>query len=191
MEGDERRQLTHVRERIQLLLDTHLRTLPYETLHPAEGEVVIRQGAVAERVMLVRAGDLTIEVETDDQSPQVLAVVGAGELLGEMALVGDNHHSATVRVSRGPAELIAINADELLKASLYDSELVMELLALTSARCRQSNHTLALLLTALQALINGDMDGLNGICSEMSEQMGTARSAAALLQTLASRLEDA
>ena len=191
MEGDERRQLMHVRERIQLLLDTHLRTLPHETLHPLEGEVVIRQGAVAERVMLVLAGELTIEVEADDQTPQVLAVVGAQELLGEMGLVGDNHHSATVRVSRGPAELVAINADDLLKASLYDSELVMELLALSSARCRQSNQTLALLLAALQALVRDDQDGLNTICCELTEQIGTARSAATLLQTLASRLEGA
>ena len=189
MEGDERRQLGHVRERIQLLLDTHLRALPHETLRPCEGDVVIQQGAIAERVMLVLAGELTIEVESGKEAPQVLAIVGAQELIGEMGLVGDNRHSATVRVSRGPAELVAIRADDLLQASLYDSELVMELLALSSARCRRSNQTLALLFTALQALVQEDQLTLERSCADLASQVGTARSAAILLKTLAARLQ--
>ena len=48
-------------------------------------------------------------------------------MAGEMALMGDQTHSATVTVSRCPAELLEVKARDLLQAAVYDSELVMEI----------------------------------------------------------------
>ena len=59
----------------------------------------------------------------------MIARIGPNELVGEMALIGDEHHSATVTVSSGPAEILVVQADDLLQAAIYDSDLVMELLA--------------------------------------------------------------
>ena len=188
MEGEEKQQLNRARERLKLLLTTHLKRLPHETLRPAVGEVVMKQGAPAKTVMLVKMGQLNIEFATTHGPAQVIAVVGRDELLGEMGLVGDNHHSATVRVESGPAELISINADELLQASLFDSELVMELLALSSARCRQTNKTIAILYSALEALATGERSTLATCCEELSHQVGQAETASALLLELAKRL---
>ena len=55
--------------------------------------------------------------------PQVIARIGPNELVGEMALIGDEHHSATVTVSSGPAEILVVQADDLrLQAAIYDSD---------------------------------------------------------------------
>jgi CRP/FNR family cyclic AMP-dependent transcriptional regulator len=178
MEGDDL-QLRHVRERLRLLFDTHLRELQYDTLKPEVGEVVIHEGAEAERVLLVVSGELTVEMQDGSGRPRVLATVGSNELLGEMALIGDYRHSASVRVSHGPAELLSVRADDLLQASLYDSELVMQLLALSSARCRRANGQLSLMLEALDALAQRDRPTLSRCCKTLSSEADRALNRAA------------
>ena len=100
----ENRQLSQMRDRMRMLLGTHLATLNHQTLVAAVGDVVIKQDAPAERVLLVRTGELQVERCEAGGTPQVIARIGPDELVGEMALIGDQHHSATVTVSRGPAE---------------------------------------------------------------------------------------
>ena len=163
----ENRQLSHVRDRLRMLLGTHLSGLDHKILKPAIGDVVIQQDTPAESVLLVQAGALRVERTEPEGTPQLIAIVGPDELVGEMALIGDQHHSATVTVCHGPAELLAVRSDDLLQAAIYDSDLVMELLALSSTRCRQTNRHLALILEALDALIRRDANTLTRCCSEL------------------------
>ena len=150
-----------------MLLSTHLSCLAYETLNPVVGEVVIQQDTPAERVLLVQAGELRVERTEPEGTPQLIATVGPNEVVGEMALMGDQNHSATVTVSRGPAELLVVQANDLLQSAIFDSDLVMELLALSSSRCRQTNRHLALILGGLEALIQKDEPSLMRCCDEM------------------------
>ena len=175
----ENQQLSHVRNRLRMLLGTHLSTLAHTTLRPSIGEVMIQQDAPAEQVLLVQAGELRVERTEPEGTPQLIATVGAGELVGEMALIGDQHHSASVTVSRGPAELLAVRSDDLLQAAIYDSDLVMELLALSSMRCRQTNRHLTLILEALDALSQHNPSILERCCSELERGSDQALSVAA------------
>ena len=180
------RQLSTMRDRLRMLLSTHLSALNHTTLKPAIGEVVMRQDTPAERVLVVQAGELRVERIESGGRPQLIATIGPDEMVGEMALIGDQRHSATVTVSRGPAELLAVKADDLLQAAIYDSDLVMELLALSSHRCRQTNHHLALILEGLDALSTRNTLLLERCCEELDKSADQALSSTSkLLRRLA------
>ncbi len=191
MESDQTRD-RHVKGRLRMLIATHLQTLPHERITPPVGTVVLEQGAPAERVLLIEAGEVCIHRQEAGGAAQLIATAGAGELLGEMTLIGDPHHSATVSVSRGPAELLAVQTDHLLQAALYDSDLVMELLALSSARCRRTSGQLALMLEALAAVLARDQPTLRRCCQKLSSTADPAmHRAAGLLDALGQDAETA
>lgn len=175
----ETRQLSKMRDRLTTLLDTHLSSLDHSTLRPAVGEVVIQQNTPAEHILIVRKGELHVERTEPGGTPQLIATIGPDEMVGEMALIDNQHHSATVTVSRGPTELLAVKADDLLQSAIYDSDLVMELLALSSFRCRKTNRYLALILEALEALIRKDELTLERCCDNMSNGPSKALEGAA------------
>ena len=185
----ENQQLIQIRDRLRMLLSTHLSTISHQTLTAAVGDVLIQQGAPSVRVLIVQAGELKVERCEPGGTPQVIARIGPDELVGEMALIGDQYHSASVMVSRGPAEILVVKADDLLQASIYDSDLVMELLALSSHRCRQTNHHLALILEGLEALSTRDKPLLERCCEELDKSAdqalcGTAEQLRRLARTL-------
>ena len=183
MTGDQA-ETNRVRERLKVLLSTHLTELEHTILRPELGDVVMEEGAKAERVLLVMAGQLSVEVKDAHGHPQTVAIVGTDDLVGEMGLVGDYRHRATVRVNEGPAELPAVQADDLLKATLFDNEWVMELLALSSDRCQQSNHHLGLLIEGLETIHDGN-ERLEQSCRQPATTAGVPRKATQLLEQLA------
>ena len=184
-------QLSKVRVRLPMLLSTHLSGLGHRTLRPSIGEVVIRQDTPAEHVLVVQAGELCVERTEAGGKPRLIATVSPGEMAGEMALMGDQRHSATVTVSRGPAELLEVKADDLLQAAMYDSDLVMELLALSSHRCRQTSRHLTLILESLEALGNSDKATLKRCCEELDQEFDQffLSNAADRLRELSDRIE--
>ena len=150
----------------------------------------MQQGALAERVLVVQAGELSIQRTEAGGQPRLIATVGVGEMAGEMALIGDQTHSATVTVSSGPAELLEIRADDLLQAAVYDSELIVELLALSSHRCRETSRHLALILESLDALNQRDHSILQRCCEELDKDYGQSLSSSAdLLQQLSKKIQ--
>ena len=183
MPGDQA-ETNRVRERLKVLLSTHLTELEHTILRPELGDVVMEEGAKAERVLLVMAGQLSVEVKDAHGHPQIVAIVGTDDLVGEMGLVGDYRHRATVRVNEGPAELPAVQADDLLKATLFDNEWVMELLALSSERCQQSNHHLGLLIEGLETIHDGN-ERLEQSCRQAATTAGVPRKATQLFEQLA------
>lgn len=61
------------------------------------GEVVFRQGEVGERLYIVKSGVLEVVAARDGGEPVPLAYLGAGEVVGELALLTGSPRSATVR----------------------------------------------------------------------------------------------
>jgi len=182
------RQLDAIRQRLRELLSTHLDQLNPEPWAAEVGTVVLEQGARAQHVLLVQSGRLAVNVIDGAGQAQTLAVVEAGEILGEMGLFGDQRHTARVVVIEGPAQLLVVQDDALLRAVLFDSELALELLALSSRRCREGNHHLGLLLDGLQALHSGDLGALNQCCERLQQAPASLRHAGQLLNELASRI---
>ena len=73
------------------------------------GEVVFRQGDQGDRLFVVKSGVLEVIATPSDGTEAVpVAYLGAGEVLGELALLTGSTRSATVR-SPQHAELFAVN----------------------------------------------------------------------------------
>ena len=64
------------------------------------GEVLIREGDDADSLYLIAEGRVRVSNRRDDGTTQVLAEIGRGELVGEMALVTNEPRSATVTAVR-------------------------------------------------------------------------------------------
>ena len=182
-------QLEALRGRLRQLLDTHMDQLQPDVLRPELNEVVIEQGAVAESLLLINRGRLAVELHQSTQAVRTLAEVKAGDLLGEMALFGDGHHTARVRVIDAPAELLRISRNALLQAVLFDSELTAAILELSLERCRSSNRWTSLLLSAISACAENNAEQLEIACDQLSQGPSGISDAATLLKGLFSAVE--
>ena len=174
-----------VQPRLSQLLVTHLKELNAESLIYAKGDVVMEEQEHADDILLLQSGELSVEIGAQRE----LARIKPGELLGEMGLSGNNHHCATVRVQHGPAEIIRVNADALLRLALFDGDLALEMLALSSARCREGNQLTTLLLDSIQALSEGNTLQLQRCINHLQTKAGGFQTAAQQLASINDRLD--
>ena len=173
-----------VHPRLNQLLVTHLKELNAESLTYSKGDVVIQEQQHADDILLLQSGELSVEIGAQRE----LARIKPGELLGEMGLSGNNRHCATVRVQHGPAEIVRVNADALLRLALFDGDLALEMLALSSARCRQGNELTMLLLDSIQALTEGNSQQLQKCINQLQKEAGGYQAAAKQLASINARL---
>ena len=187
-ETDSSASVEAVRGRLQILLGTYQKELKVNPVQAEAGDTVIVQGQKADSVVLLKRGQLVVELEGEGETSREIATVKAGEILGEMGLFGDSRYSASVRVKEGPAELLFFDSEELMKFALFDSELVMEILALSSARCRASNNIVEQLLSGLEALSQGDQEILNTVCQNLEQESEGIKKASKQFQSLFKKL---
>ena len=173
-----------VGDRLRLLLNTHQELLKPELLRPERDAVLIEQGQAADCLLMVNAGRLAIEVQQPEQPFRTIAVVGPGAVLGEMALFGEARHTARVRTLDADAEVLRFSRQTLHQAMLFDTELVAEILAISSERCRSGNHLINLLLDGLDACSRGDGDALAAICRDLRSGPDSIVRAASQLEQL-------
>ncbi len=124
------------------LLDT-LATGEHFTIQP--GEAVFREGDMGNSFYVLIAGDVVVEKQRDGK-PVELARLGPGECFGEMALVGNEVRSATVRAT-GP--LVAMRFyRELIDANPESASAIYRNIArILAARLGESSLVLADLKT--------------------------------------------
>jgi CRP-like cAMP-binding protein len=78
------------------------------------GDVLFRQGEDGDRLFVVKSGVLeVVTVPTDGTEPVVVAYLGTGEVIGELALLTGSPRSATVR-SPERAEVFAVDKSVFL-----------------------------------------------------------------------------
>lgn len=183
MWGDER-QRTAVRERFKGLLASHRAELAPVPRQALEGELLLAQGDRARSLLLLTEGQVAIQLRHRDHSPHTLTVLEAEELLGEMGLFGNGFHSADVRVVGGPAQLIEVDSDAVLRAMLFDADLAMAMLTLLSQRCQHTNAVISLLLDAITTATQGDAAALAAITEHLHPLGHSLAAAAAELVTL-------
>jgi signal transduction histidine kinase len=102
-------------------------------------EIICVEGSSAERFYIVRQG--TVEVWKDYQSTDrdLLAVLEAGHLFGEMALIDDLPRSATV-VARDLARLFYITRDDFHQVLINNSRISLSIMRSISDMVRTSNE---------------------------------------------------
>lgn len=75
-----------------------------------EGETIIREGEIGDSLYLIESGEFIVE-----KSSNLLAVLGRGDVFGEIALLYDLARTATVR-SSGPARIFSLDRQQFLRA---------------------------------------------------------------------------
>jgi CRP-like cAMP-binding protein len=97
-----------------------------------DGEVIMRQGDPAGCMYVVQSGTVEVLVQ-GSEGPMSLAVLGAGDVFGEMALFTGAPRSATVRVLRG-ARVLTVDRKTLLRRVHEDPSLAFRILQKMSER---------------------------------------------------------
>ena len=114
-----------------------------------EGQVLFKAGDKSDGMYLIRAGELRVYLEQNGKEVS-LATVGAGGMIGEMALFDSQPRSASVKVVK-EAEITLITTDEFGKLMKQIPKWFVGLMASLSARLRQTNERLQKLETGLSS----------------------------------------
>lgn len=104
-----------------------------------KGSVVFVQGEPGERCFVIVSGTVKISAYHPDGREAVLAVLGPGDVLGELALFEQSPRSADAAVLED-AELLSIDAKSLSEAILAHPEIGLALLNVLGLRIRQTNE---------------------------------------------------
>jgi CRP/FNR family cyclic AMP-dependent transcriptional regulator len=118
-----------------------------EETHPL-GAVIFKHGDVGEKLYVIVEGRVRIVREVSGMGEEALAVVGPGEVFGEMALLDDAVRSATARVHER-ARLLAIHRDAFEDLLFVHKDLAYEVLwnvvRMLTRRLRETNDRFAML----------------------------------------------
>ena len=109
--------------------------------HFETGDIIFSEGDDSDEAHLIHSGRIEI-LKSSPAGPLCLAVLGAGDVLGEMGLLDDQPRSATARALE-PVLTSAIDSEEFLRLVLEEPEEALELLRALFERLRTMNQKLA------------------------------------------------
>lgn len=99
------------------------------------GEAIVRQGELGDCMYVVQEGQVEVVLEHEGQEVR-LNVLGQGDFFGEMAIFEGEIRSASVQ-ALGPARVLTIDQESLLRRIQEDPSLAFRLLQGLSARVRR------------------------------------------------------
>ena len=111
--------------------------------YPA-GAILFREGDPGDAMYVIQAGSVEIRRMIGDQE-RVLAVLPAGEFLGEMALLNGRPRTATA-VIREPSRLLVIDSRTFEAMLRSRVEIAVRMIRTLAARLERANHQVELLL---------------------------------------------
>lgn len=99
------------------------------------GDVIMRQGDSGEHAYIVEEGAVEIFVESEGNSPELIATRGAGSIIGEMALIDNAPRTATVKAAQ-PSKMIVITFEDLAQRLDGADELIQMVMRVILSRYR-------------------------------------------------------
>jgi CRP-like cAMP-binding protein len=119
----------------------------------ADGETIIKQGDVGDCMYVIQAGEVEV-VRDDGQAAVRLAVLGEGDVFGEMALFDREARSATVR-AHGEARVLTLDKKTFLRRVHEDPSVAFRIVQSMSQRIRRLNDEVASLNEEVARLKTG------------------------------------
>ena len=113
------------------------------------GERLFREGEAGDNAYIVESGQIEISKRVGDNEQSVVAVVGKGALIGEMALIDGKPRAATARVVK-PTVLIVIERDDLEARMKRSDPVVSRLLKVFTVRLRSETGKVANMKTIVR-----------------------------------------
>jgi CRP-like cAMP-binding protein len=96
-----------------------------DRMHFAKDEVILKAGSLDANLYVILKGAARIVLTNDSEESMELIDVGEGEMLGEVSLLIDAPHAATVTALE-PTEVIRIERERLIKLSEEEPELAAQ-----------------------------------------------------------------
>jgi len=106
-------------------------------------EVVFHQGDPADSMHLIRKGRFAVRIRMPVGDVATIAILGAGDAFGELALVGDEHDRSASIVALERAETLSIVRADLERLRREQPQVNDLLIRLLAARIRRTNALLA------------------------------------------------
>jgi len=110
-----------------------------------DGEVIVRQGEAGDCMYVIQTGQVEAILEKEGKEVR-LAVLGEGDVFGEMALFEREERSATVR-ALGDVRVLTIDKRTFLRQIHEDPSLAFSILQKMSYRIRELDAELGRLKT--------------------------------------------
>jgi CRP-like cAMP-binding protein len=108
----------------------------------ARGEVLFAEGDQGDRLYVISEGKIKLGRTSSDGRENLLAILGPGEMFGELSLFDPGPRTATA-TSVGDSALIGLSNDALPGWLLQHPEVAAQLLRALARRLRRTNDSLA------------------------------------------------
>lgn len=110
----------------------------FQRLLLRSGELVFKEGERGDRAYVIDSGNIRISRSRPDGSNLVLAILGRGDLFGELALIDDLPRSASAE-SLGDVELISLERELFTRQTGLDSKHLRVVMNVFSSRLRMTD----------------------------------------------------
>jgi len=112
----------------------------------APGAVLFREGEVGSEMFVIQSGQVSISKRVANFD-KVLATLGPGEFVGEMAILNSKPRTATARVTEdGPARVLSIDAKRFEQMIANNREITLRLIKKLSARLDSADALIEILM---------------------------------------------
>ena len=112
-----------------------------------DGEVIVKEGTQSRTMYVIQSGNVKV-VKSEGETETTLAMLGEGDIFGEMSLFDAKPRSATVKAV-GEARVLAIDHENFLKRIKMDPSLAFRTIKQMSQRIRGMNSRLSFALGAV------------------------------------------
>ncbi len=108
----------------------------------AAGEVIFRQGDPGTSMVVILSGSVRVVTSSAEGKRLGLAILGEGQVVGELALLDGGIRSADV-ITEEPTELLVLERRDLIPFLEHNPRICIMLLEVLSGRLRQTTETLS------------------------------------------------
>jgi len=115
-----------------------------------DGEIIVRQGDVGDCLFVIQEGRVEVVVERGGKET-ILRELGAGDMVGEMAIFDRIVRSATVR-AKGQARLLTVDKKNFLRRVNEDPSIAFRIVEIMSRRVRDMSEEVVALRSRLEAI---------------------------------------
>lgn len=110
--------------------------------HLERGDILFHEGDQGDRLYVIREGKIKLGRSSNDGRENLLAILGPGEMFGELSLFDPGPRTATA-TAVAETQLIGLGHDNMQTFLASRPEVASTLLAALARRLRRTNETLA------------------------------------------------
>ncbi|MDE2335813.1 MAG: cyclic nucleotide-binding domain-containing protein [Alphaproteobacteria bacterium] len=133
------------------------------------GTLIIEQGTEGNRAFMVESGGVEVFMKNPNGTETLLAELGPGAMVGEMAALSDGLRSASVR-TKADSVLIAIPAHDLNASMKASESLYKRLIRMMSSRMKDTNMKLLQREQQLAAAERASRANIDSVSAYLTEK---------------------